>query len=78
MTKRFKEISSMGREELAKKLIEMKKELIKMDMQVATGTIPKNPSAIKNTRRMMARIIMLIEQKDKEKLYAKKTEGKKA
>ena len=62
MTKKFKEISSSGKEELEKKLLELKKELIKLQAQAATGTTPKNPSLIKNTKRMIARINMLLNQ----------------
>lgn len=79
MSKKFKEISPLSREELKKKLGELKKEIIKLDSQVATGTIPKNPSAIRNTKRMIARILMLLGQKGmEEKLSGKKTEVTKA
>lgn len=67
MTKKLKEISSMGEEELRRKLIELKKELVKLNAQVATGTAPKNPSGIRNTRRMMARILMLLNRMEMEK-----------
>lgn len=73
MSKKFKEVSQMGKEELAKKLLELKKELIKADAQVATGTVPKNPSSIRNTKRMMARIIMLLGQKKLEEKITQKT-----
>lgn len=79
MSKKFKEISSSSEDELKKKLIELKRELLKMNAQVATGTIPKNPSSIRNTRRMIARIIMLMERKKFEKrIVVKKTEATKA
>lgn len=77
MSKKFKEISQMGKEELAKKLLELKKELVKADAQVATGTVPKNPSSIRNTKRMMARIMMLLEQKKMEEKITKKAVKKK-
>ncbi|MFO8016415.1 MAG: 50S ribosomal protein L29 [Candidatus Woesearchaeota archaeon] len=82
MSKRFKEISSMGKEELRNKLMELKKELVKLKAQVSTGTPPKNPSNIRNTRRMMARILMLLNRKELEEKLAgetgKKTEEKTA
>lgn len=79
MSKKFKEISSLGKEELERKLTELKKEIIKLDAQVSTGTVPKNPSTIRNTRKMMARILMLLNQKEiGEKLSVKKKEETKA
>lgn len=78
MSKKFKEISSMGKEELKKKLVELKKELIKTNAQVATGTIPKNPSSIGNTKRMVARILFLLGRKDMGEKLGKKSEEHKA
>lgn len=79
MSKKFKEIISLGKEELNRKLMELKKELVKLDAQVATGTVPKNPASIRNTKKMIARISMLLNQKEmEEKLLGKKTEGTKA
>lgn len=79
MSKKLKEIESAGKEELRKRIGELNKELIKLNAQVSTGTNPKNPSSIRNTRRMIARILMVLEKKEREeKLFGKKTEDKKA
>ena len=40
---KFKEIKSTSREDLKSKLIELKKEQIKNNAQVASGTTPKSP-----------------------------------
>ncbi len=53
---KFKELTSMPVEELKGKLVELQIELIKEQAQVATGTIPKNPSKINQTKKTMARI----------------------
>ena len=52
-----KEIRSVSKEELDKKMIELKKELIKLHAQSATGTPPKNPSQIKEIKKIIARIL---------------------
>lgn len=52
-----KELKSMNKEALDKKLIELRKELIKMNGQVSTGTNIKNPSQIKITKRTIAKIL---------------------
>ena len=38
------------------KMVELKKELIKINAQVAIGTVPENPGKIKEIRRTIARI----------------------
>ena len=52
-----KDIRALGKEELSKKIAEMKKELIKLNAQVATGTPPKNPGQIKQIKKTIARIL---------------------
>jgi large subunit ribosomal protein L29 len=51
-----KEIRSTSKDELEKKMNELKKELIKLNAQVATGTPPKNPGQIKQIKKTIARI----------------------
>ncbi len=53
---RYKEIVKMGEKELDNKSTELKKELMKVRSQVATGTPPENPGRIREIRRTMARI----------------------
>jgi len=62
MTK-LKEISSLGIGELESKFKELKKELMKQNTQVASGTVPKSPGHIKQTKKTIAKILMLIKQK---------------
>ena len=51
-----KEIRSINKEELENKIKELKKELIKLNAQSATGTPPKNPCQIKQIKKTIARI----------------------
>ncbi|PIN86498.1 50S ribosomal protein L29 [Candidatus Woesearchaeota archaeon CG10_big_fil_rev_8_21_14_0_10_44_13] len=79
MSKKLKDMESMGKDELNKKMTELNKELIKLNAQVATGTPPKNSTSIRNMRRMIARLLMILNKKEmEEKLFGKKTEVKKA
>ncbi|MFH1316092.1 MAG: 50S ribosomal protein L29 [Candidatus Woesearchaeota archaeon] len=52
-----KEIKDMGEGELDSKIIEFKKELIKLNAQIATGTIPKSPGEVKNLKKNIARLL---------------------
>lgn len=55
-----KDMQSMSPENLEKKLFELKKELIKLNAQVATGTSPKNTMQIKGTKKAVSRILTLL------------------
>ena len=54
---KFKELSKLSEEDIDKKLLELRKELMKQYTQVATGTTPKNPSQIKQSKRAVARLL---------------------
>jgi len=61
---KFKELKAMPAEELKIKLHDIQKDLIKDNAQVATGTIPKNPSRIRLAKKSIARIKMLLAGKE--------------
>jgi len=63
---KVKEIRAMNKEDLTSKLGELRKELSKDNAQVATGTTPKNPGQLKKTKKTIARILTIINQKEKE------------
>lgn len=56
----IKELKTLGKPELSAKKLELEKELMKDNAQVATGTIPKNPGKIKVAKKTIARINMLL------------------
>lgn len=66
MSKKTKELRVMGKEELDRRLKELRKELIKHNAQIATGTIPKSPGLVKNTKKNIARILTILKEKNKE------------
>ena len=53
---KFKQLKQMHKQELNQKTDELKRELIKLYAQVATGTPPKNSGQIRNSKRTIARI----------------------
>jgi ribosomal protein L29 len=60
---KVKELRALGQTELRQKLLELHKELMKDNAQVATGTIPKNPGKLKLAKKTIARINTIIAQK---------------
>ncbi len=61
---KFKEFADMEKEELKAKLGELRKELIKLNAQVATGTTPKSPGQIKQLKKAVARILTAMSRKE--------------
>ena len=57
------ELKQKGKEELKKHLVELKKDLMRLNAQRATGTIPENPGNIKKFRRTIAYINTILNKK---------------
>ena len=55
----FKQLEALSVQDRNKKLIESKKELIKLNGQVATGTAPKSPGQIKELKKTIAKLKVL-------------------
>ncbi len=64
MVLKTKEIRGMTNEDLNAKLEELKKELIKINAQIATGTTPKSPGQVRQIKRTIARILTVIKEKE--------------
>jgi large subunit ribosomal protein L29 len=58
-----KELKSKSKEELETQLSELRKELIKLNTQVATGTTLKSPGQVKKTKKNIARLITELKAK---------------
>ncbi len=61
-----KEIRSMNKEDLKAKLEELKKELIKLNAQISTGTTPKSPGQVKQVKKNIAKILTIINENSKQ------------
>jgi len=57
----------MDREQLNEKMAEVKKDLIKSNAQVATGTVPKSPGQIRQMKKTVAKIMTAMNQKMRDK-----------
>tara|TARA_Y100000310_G_scaffold310852_1_gene356550 strand:+ start:7409 stop:7615 length:207 start_codon:yes stop_codon:yes gene_type:complete len=58
-----KELSSISKEELEKKIVELRKELIKNNTQIAAGTTPKSPGQVREMKKTIARILTILKNK---------------
>lgn len=67
MAMKIKEIRSMPKEDIVNRLDELRKELIKLNAQIATGTTPKSPGNLKQIKKNVARILTVLEMKESEK-----------
>ncbi len=59
-----KELRNLSKKDLEIKLEELKKELIKLSAQVATGTVPKSPGQIKQIKKTIAKILTITKEKN--------------
>ena len=55
--------STKSKSEIEQQLIELKKELIKLNTQVATGTSLKNPGQVKKVKKNIARLLTELKTK---------------
>ena len=57
-----KELRTMSKQDLLSKLHELRKVLIKENIQISSGTTPKNPGNIRNTKKTIARILAILHE----------------
>ena len=55
-----KDLKKLKREDIQTKLEEMKKELMKYNAQISTGTPPENPGRVKTVKKTIARLTMML------------------
>ncbi|MBM3200534.1 50S ribosomal protein L29 [Candidatus Woesearchaeota archaeon] len=67
------DFKNMNVEQLNEKMSDLKKELMKINTQISTGTIPENPGRVKEVKKTIARIITVISIKKQQKTDEKKT-----
>ena len=63
-----KDLKNMSKDELNKQLADLKMELMKSNSQVASGSAPKNPGQIRQTKKTIARILTFIKEKKPEEV----------
>ena len=62
-----KEIRSSDKNTLNEKILELKKELVKLNAQVAIGASLKNPGQVKKIKKTVARILTVEQERIKGK-----------
>jgi large subunit ribosomal protein L29 len=65
MNKKMRELNELKEDALTKQLVDMRKELMKLNAQVASGTVPKSPGTIRKIKKQIARILTLNNQRRK-------------
>ena len=60
---KVKELKVMNKSDLESKMVELKKELMKINSQIAIGTIPKSPGKVREIKRTIAKILTLKHEK---------------
>lgn len=71
------DIKQMNEAQLNEKLADLKKELMKINTQISTGTTPENPGKVRAVKKTIARIITSLNFKKKEKKLGVKEEKEK-
>lgn len=62
--KTTKEFRGLSGDELRTRLEEFRKELLKMNVQVATGANPENSGKLRQTKKNVARILTILNEKE--------------
>ncbi len=62
-----KKLRNLSAEDLRSRLIDLRKELMKINAQRSTGTSLKNPSQLRETKKAVARILTLIKNREETK-----------
>jgi large subunit ribosomal protein L29 len=62
--KATKEFQNLNVEEIKNRLNELRKELMKENVQVSSGTAPSNPGKLKQTKKNIARLLTILKQKE--------------
>lgn len=60
------ELKNLTIEQMKEKIVALRRELIKTNSQIAIGTLPENSGRIKEIKRTVAKLNMIISQKPKE------------
>jgi large subunit ribosomal protein L29 len=62
--KTTKDLRNLSVTEMNERLKEFKKELLKLNVQVATGSQAANPGKLKQTKKNIARVYTLLKEKE--------------
>jgi len=60
-----KDFKQMNEVQLNEKLVDLRKELMKINTQISTGTTPENPGKVREVKKTIARLLTNINLKKK-------------
>jgi len=60
---KVKKLKDLSKVELEKQLVELRKEMMRYNAQISTGTPPENPGKVRNVKRTIARIYTILKDK---------------
>ena len=60
-----KEFRGLAREELSSRMMELKRELLKLNVEVASGANTSSPGKIRQVKKNIARILTILNEKSK-------------
>lgn len=63
---KMKDLRQMPKEGLKTKLIELRKDLMKQNAQIATGTVPKSPGQVREMKKTIAKILAIVSETKQE------------
>lgn len=69
---KVEELKKLSKEDMDKRLEELRKSLMKANTQISTGTPPENPGQVRVIKRNIARLIMFKKEKPEEVKKQKK------
>lgn len=64
--KKVEDLKKLSKEDMEKRLEELRKALMKANTQISTGTPPENPGQVRAVKRNIARLITFIKEKPEE------------
>lgn len=62
--RKTKEFRALSAEEIKNQMAELKKELMKENVHIASGTAPSNPGRIRQAKKNLARLLTVLKQKE--------------
>ena len=72
-----KELRLMNESDTGIKLVDLKKELMKINSQIAIGTVPKSPGKVREIKRTIAKILSISNEKSSVKIRKQNKGGSK-
>lgn len=67
--KKAKEFMTLTSEEIHSRIAELKKEIMKDNVHISSGTAPGNPGKLRQAKKNVARMLTVLKQKEKKEVH---------